>query len=232
MNVARSVRACERTDPIKSFTDEPLETSMDRFRVAARKAVSRLETDFVVAPNKAAPFDYPGVSPLTQKERKSQQIYQALKHKYGRGACENKDKKSLTKMQPQVETPNMFSRSRSRSTIKELSVQVCSPSKEFVKISEKLSIKMKKLKSYITKASRDFKQAKKALDSARSAALKLARSSSEQRARKQSADLDAGHQRRASIQLIANESGSQERRTKFQPVLESRRSCERRNEQS
>jgi hypothetical protein len=105
-----------------------------------------------------------------------------LKKKYSRGGCDNKDKKSLTKMQPPQQealSPQLMSRSRSRSTIKELSVQVQSPSKEFVKISEKLSSKMKKLKMFINKASRDFKQAKKALDSARSAALKLARSSSE-----------------------------------------------------
>ena len=73
----------------------------------------------------------------------------------------------------------MFSRSRSRSTINELSVSVASPNKDLVKFSEKLSLKMKKLKTYINMASKDFKKAKKALDSARSAALKLARSSSE-----------------------------------------------------
>ena len=38
---------------------------------------------------------------------------------------------------------------------------------------------MRKLKNYITKANRDFKHAKKALDSARSAALKISRSHSE-----------------------------------------------------
>ena len=74
----------------------------------------------------------------------------------------------------------MFSRSRSRSTINEISVDLASPNKNFLKISEKLSLKMKKLKTYINKASRDFKQAKKALDSARSAALKLARANSEE----------------------------------------------------
>ena len=74
----------------------------------------------------------------------------------------------------------MFSRSRSRSTINEISVDLASPNKNFLKISEKLSLKMKKLKTYINKASRDFKQAKKALDSARSAALKFARANSEE----------------------------------------------------
>ena len=38
---------------------------------------------------------------------------------------------------------------------------------------------MRKLKTYITKANKDFKIAKKALDSARTAALKIARSHSE-----------------------------------------------------
>jgi hypothetical protein len=48
--------------------------------------------------------------------------------------------------------------------LNELSVQVVSPTKDLVKLSEKLSIKMKKLKSYITKADRDFKKAKQTLD--------------------------------------------------------------------
>lgn len=72
----------------------------------------------------------------------------------------------------------MLSKSRSRSTINEISVNLASPNKDILTISEKLSYKMKKLKTYINKASRDFKQAKKALDSARSAALKLARANS------------------------------------------------------
>jgi hypothetical protein len=36
-----------------------METSMDRFRMAARKAVSKLETDFVIAVNNVAPTVLP-----------------------------------------------------------------------------------------------------------------------------------------------------------------------------
>ena len=103
-----------------------------------------------------------------------------MKQKY---CVENKDKKSLKQL-PLTET---VSRSNSRSTIKEHSFGTGSPAKEFIKISEKLSLKMKKLKSYITQADKDFKKAKKALDSlsnsARSAALKIARSMSSQKRR-------------------------------------------------
>jgi hypothetical protein len=55
-------------------------------------------------------------------------------------------------------------------------------SKEVAKLSDKLSLKMKKLKCYINAANKDFKKAKKALDSlnssARDLALQIARSKS------------------------------------------------------
>ena len=44
------------TTTIQTYTNEPLETSMERFRKAARNAVTKLETDFCVALNNAMPL--------------------------------------------------------------------------------------------------------------------------------------------------------------------------------
>lgn len=86
-----------------------------------------------------------------------------------------------------------------------MAVEMLSPvakSREVMKMSDKLSMKMKKLKCYINAASNDFKKAKKALDSlnnsARSLALNMARSKSREngeRSRSQSQSGDKQEKR-------------------------------------
>jgi len=107
---------------------------------------------------------------------------------------ENKDKKSMKQLHVVASRPkSRVSQSSIRSNIKENSIKENSPTKELVKISNKLQMKMKKLKAYINKADKDFRRAKEALDSlessARLSALKVARCSSASHCRRASFDI-------------------------------------------